>query len=146
MNGQKIVTKQSKSKKNFPMSDTFANIFATDPYFATYIELLPKQGAQPREPKDRLRRMKFLQCEDNLLALGLNQFKGHARYELINEHLLPIKEPKQLQIRVKNACTLQIQYNPVAVVKKDKYLPELQNTMEIKIPRGRSSFLCFPKT
>ena len=118
-------------------------MFATDPYFATYIELLPKQGAQPTETKDRLRRMKFLQCEDNLLALGLNQFKGHARYELINEHLLPIKDPKQLQIRVKNACTLHIQYNPVAVLKKDKYLPELQNTLEIMIPRCTHFYFIF---
>ena len=73
------MTKQSKNKKNFPISDTMGTLFATDPFFATYIELLPKQGAQVAEAKDRLRRAKFLQCEDNLLALGLHQFKGQMR-------------------------------------------------------------------
>ena len=143
--GQKIVTRNPKTqtqkpKKNVAISDTIAEMFTTIPFFATYIELIPKQGPQNEELQRRARRKKFLQCEDNLLALGLDQFKGkrYERFEAIKEHLLPIFDPKQLQIRVKN-CTsmLKLKYNPIAYVKSEHRVPELENEMNITVPRSK---------
>uniref|UniRef100_A0A7M5WTZ7 Uncharacterized protein n=1 Tax=Clytia hemisphaerica TaxID=252671 RepID=A0A7M5WTZ7_9CNID len=144
--GQKIVTRNPKSqmqkaKKNVTISDTIAEMFTTIPFFATYIELVPKQGPQNEEMQRRTRRKKFLQCEDNLLALGLDQFKGkrYERFEAIKEHLLPIFDPKQLQIRVKNCTsTLKLKYNPIAYVKNEKRVPELENEVNITVPRNIS--------
>jgi len=141
MMGLKIVTKNPKNqvrktKRNQPISETIASIFSSEPFFATFIELLPKQGVQYDDAKNRVRKMKFLQCEDNLLALGLHQFKGPDRFDSISQHLLPMKEPRQLQVRVKNVCTLRLKYNPIKVVKKEKYLPEFENTLKIAVPRG----------
>lgn len=116
-------------------------MFSADPFFATFIELLPKRGAilyESAAEKQRIRRMRFLICEDNLLALGLSQFKGVEKFEQITQHMLPTKTPKQLMIRTKNVIYTHCPNNPVAYIKKHKTLPELVNTLNIITPRGKT--------
>ena len=147
LNGMKIVTKQPNSYKSshrnyqdWPISDVVAHIFATDPYFATFIELLPEQGMLPEKYLStnnmRIRRTKFTTAEDNLLALGVQQFKGVGKFDSISEHLLPTKFPRQLKIRTKNLCSSQQKFNPMKVLRKEGFLPWLESKVAILIPRG----------
>ncbi|GAB6023077.1 hypothetical protein CHUAL_007168 [Chamberlinius hualienensis] len=66
-----------------------------------YHELLPNRGLKlPSQYKSN-----FTEAEDNLLALGLEQFmniKGFSCWALIREHMIPIKTSKQIWNRVKN--------------------------------------------
>ena len=133
------VGNKSKKSLKFPINDTIVDLFSTDPFFATYIELLPDQGMQAVKEQRRIPRMVFTKSEDNLLALGMEQFSGPCRFEMIREHLLPTRTPKQLLTRSKNLCSRYMNSNPVALFKKDKVLPELETKVKIVIPRG----ICF---
>ena len=81
-------------------------------------------------------RLKFSKFEDHLLAMGLEQFKKRGKYELIAEHLLPTRTPAQLRCRVKNLLNRNETSNPVAVLWRDNYLPDLHVKDSIKVPRG----------
>lgn len=130
--------------QNIPINDTIVEIFATEPYFATYIELLPDQGMESHLGKKRVPRMKFTKSEDNLLALGLDQFKGPERFDLIHTHLLPTWTPKQIKTRAKNLGSRYINnVNPVAVLRKFKVLPELEAKVKIVVPRGFDLYFIF---
>lgn len=147
LNGTKIVTKVSKTKTTYyQINETIAQLITTEPYFATYIELLPEQGMQQinggTAKRSSFSRMKFIKVEDNLLAIGISQFKGKDKFALIAEHLLPTKTPKQLEVRVKNLCSSREECNPVAVVKKENFLPELHTKVKIKVPRGINHNFC----
>ncbi|XP_031572014.1 GON-4-like protein [Actinia tenebrosa] len=78
-------------------------------------ELLPRHGFTSKDPnitKDAASlRVKFTETEDNLLALGIKQFQRN--WKMIQTHLLPVKTPKQLQIRCKNLLSNRAQMNVV---------------------------------
>ena len=105
----------------------------TEPYFATYPELLPVQGRlEPRDAK----RLSFFKSEDNLLALGVEQFG--KKFDLISTYLMPAATPMQLKTRFKNLLSKR-EYvnNPVVLFKRTNRLPPLESGLCIKLPRGK---------
>ena len=112
----------------------------SEPFFATYPELLPTQGSVAKKLQDLMidrKRMRFFPSEDNLLALGMEQFGRN--YELISKHLLPVATPHQLKTRVKNICSKRVDDdNPVRSVRNKKILPPLKTELCLTFPRGES--------
>lgn len=111
----------------------------SEPFFAAYPELLPEQGSTAAKKLQELskekKRMKFFRSEDNLLALGIDQFGKN--FDLISKHLLPVATPLQLKTRAKNLCSKrESQDNPVRFLKSKKQLPTLISTVCINHPRG----------
>lgn len=68
-------------------------------------------------------RAAFLQSEDNLLVLGLDQY-GHNWGE-IKKHYLPVKTTKQIKIRRKNLCSNRAQDNVVKQYNASHKIPSL---------------------
>ena len=143
LSGKRIVTKCPKNsmKNEFPICETITSILAGNPYFATFIELLPHRGlyipTNSSKHQNTVQRMKFTDAEDNLLALGLQQFTGKDKYHLIAEHMLPTKTPKQLEVRKKNLCSQNSQYNPVyLLIKEGVEVLDMPVETKITIPRG----------
>ncbi|KAK3097280.1 hypothetical protein FSP39_008314 [Pinctada imbricata] len=87
-----------------------------------YPELLPsfsylRQKAAPQ-------RVVFTESEDNLIALGLEQFSAFPLYKnLIQKFLLPVKTPEQIKIRIKNLACAKATDNAVKFYKTKKRLP-----------------------
>lgn len=121
----------SPSDTNIQMMATFKSVFR-------FIELLPHHNLLPRTgdtPKQlNGLRVKFSDAEDNLLALGMKQHG--KRWELIQEHLLPVKSPKQLQIRCKNLLSARAPENIVKYYRRNKVLWELP--VKIKVSSGKT--------
>ena len=78
--------------------------------------LLPRTGDTPKQLNGL--RIKFSDAEDNLLAMGMKQLG--KKWELIQEHLLPVKSPKQLQIRCKNLLSARAPENVVKYYRRYK--------------------------
>ena len=78
--------------------------------------LLPRTGDTPKQLNGL--RVKFSDAEDNLLAMGMKQLG--KKWELIQEHLLPVKSPKQLQIRCKNLLSARAPENVVNYYRRYK--------------------------
>lgn len=128
------------SETNIQMMATFNSVFH-------FVELLPHHNLLPRTgdtPKQlNGLRVKFSDAEDNLLALGMKQHG--KKWELIQEHLLPIKSPKQLQIRCKNLLSARAPENIVKYYRRNKVLWEFPTKIRVspepssRRPRGRES-------
>lgn len=108
------------------MMATFNSVFH-------FVELLPHHNLLPRTgdtPKQlNGLRVKFSDAEDNLLALGMKQHG--KKWELIQEHLLPIKSPKQLQIRCKNLLSARAPENIVKYYRRNKVLWEFPTKIRV---------------
>ncbi len=117
----------------------------TEPYFATFPEILPKQGLLATETLLKLsreaQRLKFFRSEDSLLALGMSQFGND--FGLIAEYMLPVKIAKQLRTRAKNLCSKREYDNPVRKFKKDNVLPVLNSKVFITQPRSKYYFYLY---
>lgn len=74
-------------------------------------------------------RVKFSEAEDNLLALGMKQVG--KKWDLIQEHLLPVKSPKQLQIRCKNLSSSRAPENIIKYYRRNKELWELPTRVQV---------------
>ncbi|XP_060074147.1 GON-4-like protein [Ylistrum balloti] len=89
-----------------------------------YPSLLPLGGFDCSVPKVK-QRITFTEAEDNLLALGYDQFSSFPLHrELIQKFLLPCKTPDQIKIRIKNLSATKIVDNVIKKLKRTKQLPE----------------------
>ncbi|XP_065662276.1 GON-4-like protein isoform X3 [Hydra vulgaris] len=128
----------------YEVSKTVAEILCKEPYFSTFIELLPEIGMSEQK-RDRnayefsSQRVRFSKFEDHLLAMGLEQFKRRGKYDLISKHMLPTRTSRQLRCRVKNLLSRNEISNPVAVYWRDGYLPNIPVNDTIKVPREIST-------
>ena len=115
-----------------PLSDTNMQLMATNKNVFGFVELLPHQSLLPRTgdtPKQlNGLRVKFSEAEDNLLALGMKQLG--KKWELIQEHLLPVKSPKQLQIRCKNLLSARAPENIIKYYRRNKELWKLPTRIQ----------------
>ena len=112
----------------------------SEPFFATYPELLPEQGSTASKKLQQLvgdkKRVKFFRSEDNLLALGLEQFGKN--FDLISKYLMPVVTPLQLKTKAKNLLSKrEYMDNPVRVLKLTNELPPLDSGLCISVPRGK---------
>ncbi|XP_033750128.1 GON-4-like protein, partial [Pecten maximus] len=86
--------------------------------------LLPIGGFDCSVPKVK-QRITFTEAEDNLLALGYDQFSSFPLHrELIQKFMLPCKTPDQIKIRIKNLSASKIVDNVIKQLKRTKQLPE----------------------
>ena len=112
-----------------PLSQTSMATMASYPEIFRFLELLPYCNLLPRtgDTPKLLRglRVKFYEAEDTLLALGLQQFD--KRWDLIQQHLLPVKTPKQLQNRCKNLLSARAPENIIKYYRRNKRLWDLPN-------------------
>ena len=110
-------------------------LMATNKQVFRFIELLPHHNLLPRTgdtPKQlNGLRVKFTDAEDNLLALGMKQLDKN--WELIQEHLLPVKSPKQLQIRCKNLLSARAPENIIKYYRRNKELWELPTRIQVYV-------------
>ena len=83
--------------------------------------------------------MKFTDAEDNLLALGMKHLG--KKWELIQQHLLPVKSPKQLQIRCKNLLSNRAPENIIKYYRRNKELWKFPT--QIQVSSGKTSDLNF---
>lgn len=130
-----------------PLSDANMQLIATNQNVFQFVELLPHYSLLPRTgdtPKQvNGLRVKFSEAEDNLLALGMKQVG--KKWDLIQEHLLPVKSPKQLQIRCKNLSSSRAPENIIKYYRRNKELWELPARVQVSPefvswgPRGRES-------
>ncbi|XP_012563928.2 GON-4-like protein isoform X2 [Hydra vulgaris] len=128
----------------YEVSKTVAEILCKEPYFSTFIELLPEIGmSEQKRDKNAYefssQRVRFSKFEDHLLAMGLEQFKRRGKYDLIAKHMLPTRTSRQLRCRVKNLLSRNEISNPVAVYWRDGYLPNIPVNDTIKLPREIST-------
>ncbi|XP_048583335.1 GON-4-like protein isoform X3 [Nematostella vectensis] len=110
--------------RNTPLSQTNMETMCTHSLFK-YKKILPHFTLFPNDPtipsdKNKNLRVKFTEAEDCLLAMGMKQF-NHC-WEVIRDNLLPVKDPKQLQIRAKNLSAARAPDNIVKHLKKTKAL------------------------
>lgn len=100
-----------------------------------FVELLPHHSLLPRTghtPKQlNGLRVKFSDAEDNLLALGMKQLG--KKWDLIQEHLLPVKSPKQLQIRCKNLLSARAPENIIKYYRRNKELWNLPTKIQVYV-------------
>ena len=111
----------------------------SEPYIATYPELIPEQGAMAFDKQVEMEkelRIKFHKSEDNLIALGMAQFGKD--FELIAKHMMPIATVKQIATRAQNLASKREEFwNPVKLYWKTKQLPALKSEVCINNPRGK---------
>ena len=116
-----------------PLSDANMQLIATNQNVFQFVELLPHYSLLPRTgdtPKQvNGLRVKFSEAEDNLLALGMKQVG--KKWDLIQEHLLPVKSPKQLQIRCKNLSSSRAPENIIKYYRRNKELWELPARVQV---------------
>ncbi|XP_068694172.1 uncharacterized protein [Montipora foliosa] len=116
-----------------PLSDTNMQLIATNQNVFRFVELLPHHSLLPRTGDTPKRmnglRVKFSEAEDNLLALGMKQLG--KKWQLIQEHLLPVKSPKQLQIRCKNLLSARAPENIIKYYRRNKELWELSSRRQV---------------
>ncbi|OWF39043.1 GON-4-like protein isoform X2 [Mizuhopecten yessoensis] len=97
-------------------------VWNSDVFFCS--NLLPIGGFDLSVPKVK-QRITFTEAEDNLLALGYDQFSSFPLHrELIQKFLLPCKTPDQIKIRIKNLSASKIGDNVIKQLKRTKQLPE----------------------
>lgn len=89
-----------------------------------YPSLIPTGGFDCSIPKVK-QRITFTEAEDNLLAIGYDQFSSFPLHrELIQKFLLPCKTPEQIKIRIKNLSASKLGDNIIKQLKRTKQLPE----------------------
>ena len=132
-------TKRSDDELLPSLSDTNQQLMANNKSVFQFVELLPHHNLLPRTgdtPKQlNGLRVKFSEAEDNLLALGMKQLG--KKWELIQEHLLPVKSPKQLQIRCKNLLSARAPENIIKYYRRNKELWKLPT--KIQVSSGETS-------
>lgn len=120
------------------MSETNVQLMATNKSVFRFVELLPHHNLLPRTgdtPKQlNGLRVKFSEAEDNLLALGMKQLG--KKWDLIQEHLLPVKSPKQLQIRCKNLLSARAPENIIKYYRRNKELWELPTRIQVYVGKS----------
>ena len=123
-----------------PLSDTNMQLIASNQSVFLFVELLPHHSLLPRTGDTPKRmnglRVKFSEAEDNLLALGMKQLG--KKWQLIQEHLLPVKSPKQLQIRCKNLLSARAPENIIKYYRRNKELWELSSRRQVS--SGKPAF------
>uniref|UniRef100_T1J6B0 Myb-like domain-containing protein n=1 Tax=Strigamia maritima TaxID=126957 RepID=T1J6B0_STRMM len=108
-----------------------------------YPELLPVCGFSTAFIKSKV---VFSEAEDNLLAMGLDQFfklKDLACHKTIREHMLPAKTEKQIRHRIKNLKSSKMPDNPVKFFFQNGHklppqivkIPPEFNASEVKSPK-----------
>ena len=122
-----------------PLSETNIQLMATKKGVFRFVELLPHHSLLPRTgdtPKQlNGLRVKFSDAEDNLLALGMKQLG--KKWDLIQEHLLPVKSPKQLQIRCKNLLSARAPENIIKYYRRNKELWHLPTKIQVYVGKGQ---------
>ena len=96
-------------------------ILTLSPIFI-FPELLPHVSFNGQKSSSG-RTEKFLQCEDNLLVLGLDQYGRD--WGQIKKHYLPVKTLNQIKIRRKNLCSNRATNNVVKQYKTTGKIPVL---------------------
>lgn len=124
------VTESSASKPGDESRETVSGplipaetikILTSSPVFI-YHRLLPHVPFTVQKTSSG-RSEKFLQCEDNLLVLGLDQYRHD--WGQIKKHYLPVKTLKQIKIRRKNLCSNRAANNVVKQFKTTGQIPVL---------------------
>ncbi len=96
-------------------------IMMSSPIFI-YKGLLPHIPLQAQKISSG-RSEKFLQSEDNLLVLGLDQYRHD--WNQIKRHYLPVKTLNQIKIRRKNLCSNRAPDNVVKQYRDTRRIPIL---------------------
>ncbi|XP_070542012.1 GON-4-like protein [Ptychodera flava] len=115
-------SKHRDSKSSLPpMTEWAQEIIATKSVFM-YHELLPVCGAT----KTSATKLVFTEAEDNLVALGLDQFKKSDDWaKLISQHMLPTKTASQIKVHVKNLSATRTKDNIIKLYKRHQTLPTM---------------------
>ncbi|EDO32686.1 predicted protein [Nematostella vectensis] len=126
--------------RNTPLSQTNMETMCTHSLFK-YKKILPHFTLFPNDPtipsdKNKNLRVKFTEAEDCLLAMGMKQF-NHC-WEVIRDNLLPVKDPKQLQIRAKNLSAARAPDNIVKHLKKTKALWKIPSEITAVVWIGKT--------
>lgn len=107
-------------------------------------QMIPETCFQLNQPSSEKVRVCFTEAEDNLLAIGLDQFgSSPKKYILIHEFMLPTKKRFQLKNRVKNLKAHKYEHNAVKAYFNSKRLPvfpryaEIENERKIVPPEER---------
>jgi hypothetical protein len=109
---------------------------ASSPVFI-YKSLRPHIQFHVQSKSISARGEKFLQCEDNLLVLGLDQYAHN--WNDIRKHYLPVKTLNQIKIRRKNLCSKRA---PDNVVKQYKKTGKIPNFPTVPVIPGNIHVLC----
>ena len=104
-----------------PIPEELCKIMSSSPIFI-YKSLLPHVQFSVQKSSSG-RGEKFLQCEDNLLVLGLDQYGND--WNDIKRHYLPVKSLNQIKIRRKNLCSTRAPDNVVKQYKNTGKIPVL---------------------
>ncbi|XP_067666869.1 GON-4-like protein [Haliotis asinina] len=117
--GKKISRKKGSSSTRHPLLPSQIEVFWSSPVFL-YPQLLPCRRLLSQE-EARDMRLTFTGGEDNLIALGLEQFHGLKNpRSLIQKYLLPAKTLKQINLRVKNMSSQRAPDNPIKYFQRNK--------------------------
>ncbi|XP_046559961.1 GON-4-like protein [Haliotis rubra] len=117
--GKKIARKKGSSSTKHPLLPSQIEVFWSSPVFL-YPQLLPcRRLLSLEEARDS--RLTFTSGEDNLIALGLEQFHGLKNpRSLIQKYLLPAKTLKQINLRIKNMSSQRSPDNPIKYFRQNK--------------------------
>ncbi|KAL3866908.1 hypothetical protein ACJMK2_044158 [Sinanodonta woodiana] len=113
---------------NFSQKQT--DIMWNSPVFM-YHKLLPHGNFffQSDRKKEK-NRVKFVESEDNLLSLGLEQFQHLPLFlDLIKKFLLPCKTVEQIKIRIKNLSAKKAPDNAVKFYRKENRTPDFPRSI-----------------
>ena len=117
----KPCSESRETASSTPIPEEVMKIMMSSPIFI-YTGLLPHIPFSTQKTSSG-RAEKFLQSEDNLLVLGIDQY-GHDWLQ-IKKHYLPVKTLNQIKIRRKNLCSKRSQDNVVKQYKKTGIIPVL---------------------
>ncbi|KAF8793991.1 GON-4-like protein like [Argiope bruennichi] len=125
--------KAKKRKMNKGIPEYVKKALASSKAFI-YPELLPTFGFYTFY---RGSKASFSAAEDNLIALGLEQFSYmEDPLECIQKFLLPTKSRYQIKCRIKNSKQKRDTENPIAYYCKYKKLPEFNRVIRIFDPNN----------
>ncbi|GAB1603012.1 uncharacterized protein LOC115215501 [Argonauta hians] len=119
--------KPAAAKKNIykTLSEDLKKLILKKPEIFPYSPLLPTCGSIPRMKLGNLK-SSFTPAQDNLLALGFEQF-GHMRSfkrcMYIRQFMLPCRTEKQIRARLKNLRSKRALDNPVKYVAQNMKFP-----------------------
>ncbi|XP_048255933.1 uncharacterized protein LOC124134138 isoform X2 [Haliotis rufescens] len=117
--GKKIARKKGSTSTKHPLLPSQVEVFWSSPVFL-YPQLLPCRRLLTQE-EARDSRLTFTTGEDNLIALGLEQFQ-HLKNprSLLQKYLLPAKTIKQINLRIKNMSSQRSPDNPIKYFRQNK--------------------------
>ncbi|GBM34298.1 GON-4-like protein [Araneus ventricosus] len=130
---QTVSEKDKKRKMNKSIPDSIKRVLASSKTFI-YPELLPKCGFYTFYLGSKA---SFSIAEDNLIALGLEQFSYMENpHQSIRKYLLPTKSEYQIKCRIKNSKQKKESENHIAYFCKHKKLPEFNRIIRIFDPNN----------